>query len=170
MSAPVTASIPGARPAMLGGVLDFLRLVWAVDHGLQRLSRQLEMTLGITTAQRLVIRIVGRFPGIPAGHLAGLLQVHPGTLTGIVKRLERQALVSRRSDPRDGRRTLLGLTERGRLLDAMHPGTVEAAIETVFEHTPNDKLQSAREVLESIAASLRSASASPVSKDSGRRR
>jgi DNA-binding MarR family transcriptional regulator len=143
-----------AFPA-LGEVLDFLRLLWAVDHELQRTSRRMEDRLGITAPQRLVIRIVGRFPGIPAGHLAKLLHVHPGTLSGILKRIESKGLIRRRSDPRDGRRTLLGLTRAGRVLDVDAEGTVESAIQHALEHTPREKLDAAREVLESIALALR---------------
>lgn len=146
------------RPPLpaLGGLLDFMRLIWAVDHGLQRVSKRMETTLGVTGPQRFVIRIVGRFPGIPAGHLAGLLHVHPSTLTGILKRLERRGLVRRRSDARDGRRSLLGLTDRGRLFDVETEGTVEAAIQQTLDRTPAEKIQAARDVLVSIAEGLSS--------------
>jgi MarR family transcriptional regulator, organic hydroperoxide resistance regulator len=152
---------PGDRSPLpaLGDVLDFLRLIWAVDHGLQRASRQMEMTRGITSPQRLVIRIVAKFPGIPAGHLARLLHIHPGTLTGIVQRLERQRVLRRRPDPRDGRRSLLGLTDKGLSLELETEGLVEAAVRRVMERTPPEKLQAAREVLESLAMCLATPSA-----------
>ena len=59
----------------LGAVLDFMRLLWAVDHSLQSASKRMESTFGITGPQRLVVRIVGRFPGIAAGREAGCLVV-----------------------------------------------------------------------------------------------
>ncbi len=34
----------------LGKVLDFLRLLWAVDHGLNRTSKRMEVELGVTGA------------------------------------------------------------------------------------------------------------------------
>lgn len=142
----------------LGEVLDTLRLIWAVDHELQRTSRQMERSLGVTAPQRLVIRIVGRFPGIPAGALAKLLHVHPGTLSGILKRLEKRGLLQRRDDPGDRRRSLLGLTDRGRTLDAEAAGTVEAAIAQVIAHTEPDKLAATREVLQSLSRALVSSS------------
>lgn len=145
-----------AQPALpaLGEVLDFMRLIWGVGHALERTSKRMEATLGVTGPQRLVIRLVGRFPGIPAGHLAKLLHVHPSTLTGIVKRLESQGVVRRRSDPRDGRRSLLGLTDRGRELDVETEGTVEAAIQQTLARTPPAKLEAARDVLASITDAL----------------
>lgn len=144
------------RPPLpaLGEVLDFMRLLWQVDHALQRTSKRMETTLGVTGPQRLVIRIVGRFPGSPAGHLARLLHVHPSTLTGILKRLERQGLIGRRADARDRRRSLLGLTDKGRLFDVQTEGTVEAAIQRALERSAHDKVQAAREVLASIAETL----------------
>lgn len=138
----------------LGEVLDFLRLIWAVDHGLHRASKRSEAELGLTGPQRLVLRIVGRFPGIPAGHLARLLHVHPSTLTGVLQRLEQHGLIKRRADPRDARRSLLGLTEKGRRMDRRGEGAEEAAIRGALERTAPDKLKAAREVLERISGIL----------------
>lgn len=144
------------RPSVpvLGEVLDFMRLIWEVDHALQRTSKRMESTLGVTGPQRFVIRIVGRFPGIPAGHLAEILHVHPSTLTGILKRLERQGLIRRRLDARDRRRSLLGLTDKGRRFDVGAEGTVEAVIQHAIERTPSRKFDAARELLSTIAEAL----------------
>src|SRR2546430_1703441 len=71
----------------LGPVLDFMRLLWSVDHSLQSVSKRMEGTLGVTGPQRVVIRMVGQFPSISAGDVAALLHIHPSTLTGVLKRL-----------------------------------------------------------------------------------
>ena len=144
------------RPSVpaLGEVLDFMRLIWEVDHALQRTSKRMETTLGVTGPQRFVIRIVGRFPGIPAGHLAEILHVHPSTLTGILKRLDGQGLIRRRLDARDRRRSLLGLTDKGRRFDVGAEGTIEAAIQHALERTPPRKIEAARELLSTIAGTL----------------
>lgn len=151
-----SAKEPALEPALprLGEVLDFMRLIWLVDHALQRRSKRMVAEVGVTGPQRLVLRIVGRFPGIPAGHLARLLHVHPSTLTGVVKRLDRQALVRKRLDPRDGRRVLLSLTDAGRAADDRADGTVEAAIERVLGRLPAAEIEAASRVLSAIAASL----------------
>ncbi|MBI4512149.1 MAG: MarR family transcriptional regulator [Deltaproteobacteria bacterium] len=142
------------KPPPLGDVLDFMRLTWAVDHALQRASKRMEAILGVTGPQRFVIRIVGRFPGITAGHLASLLCVHPSTLTSLIRRLERQGLVRRRSDPRDLRRSLLGLTEKGRVVDAETVGTIELAVERVIRAAPREKLEASRDILAALASAL----------------
>ncbi len=138
----------------LGEVLEFLRLVWAVDHGAQSTSRRMEATLGVTGPQRFAMRLVGRFPGITAGQLAELMRVHPSTMTGILKRLELKGLLSRRENPRDRRRSFLGLTEAGRMLKEAKSGTVEAAVQETLETFPPEKIAAAREVLQSLADAL----------------
>src|SRR5216110_3297181 len=120
----------------LGAVLDFMRLLWAVDHALQSASKRMEASFGITGPQRLVVRIVGRFPGIAAGRVAEILHVHPSTLTGILKRLEARGVLQRRSDPRDARRALFGLTAKGRKLDTVRTGAVELAVRRVITVDP----------------------------------
>jgi DNA-binding MarR family transcriptional regulator len=143
----------------LGEVLDFMRLIWAVDHALQRTSKQMERTIGVTGPQRLALRIVGRFPGISAGDLARLLHVHPSTLTGVLARLEQHGSIRRRADPRDRRRTLLGLTGRGRRFDVATEGTIEAAVTRALADISPRKFQAAREVLLAITESLEGSAA-----------
>src|SRR5438067_4845878 len=137
----------------LGAVLDFMRLLWAVDHSLQSASKRMEASFGITGPQRLVVRIVGRFPGIAAGRVAEILHVHPSTLTGILKRLEARGVLQRRSDPRDARRALFGLTNKGRKLDTVRTGVVEQAVRRVLGTDPA-KVAAAQEVLFALSEEL----------------
>jgi MarR family transcriptional regulator, organic hydroperoxide resistance regulator len=146
-------SLEGSNPR-LGEVLDFMRLIWALDHSLQKASKRMNATIGVTGPQRLVIRILARFPGIAAGQVARLLHVHPSTLTGVLKRLEREGLIRRRPDPSDGRRASLGITDRGRRVDAVRAGTVEAAVRRVLSNTPRAKVATARQLLITLAEAL----------------
>jgi DNA-binding MarR family transcriptional regulator len=138
----------------LGTVLEFLRLIWAVHHGLEKTSKRMDVKMGITGPQRLVLRIVRRFPGIPAGQLAQILHVHPSTLTGVLKRLEGRGLIERRADPRDARRASLGLTARGRRLDDAAGGTVESAVTDVLDAVGSADAHAAGRVLRKLAEAL----------------
>lgn len=138
----------------LGTVLDFMKILWALDHGLDKVSKRMESVLGITGPQRLVIRIVGRFPGINAARLAQIMQLHPSTITCIVKGLERRGLITRTADTHDGRRLNLVLTGEGRLFDRHNEGTIEATVEKVLSETPADKVESARDFLQQLARAL----------------
>jgi DNA-binding MarR family transcriptional regulator len=151
---PAAAAALRSAPPPLGEVLDFMRLMWALDHALQKASKTMKTRVGVTGPQRLAIRLIARFPGMPAGQLAALLHVHPSTLTGILRRLERQGLVRRRPDPRDGRRAFLGITEKGRRVDEAVQGTVEAAVQRVIEGAPRQTIEHAREVLAELADAL----------------
>lgn len=138
----------------LGPALDFLRLIWAVDHGLQRMSKWMEQWMGITGPQRLVIRIVGKFPEISAGHLAAVLHIHPSTLTGILKRLEARGLVTRRIDGRDARRSLIALSDKGSHLDVESEGTIEATVNGIISRLPEAQSDVVRTALRDLAEAL----------------
>jgi DNA-binding MarR family transcriptional regulator len=151
---PQTAENGPVRPSDLGQAFEFMRALWAVDHQLQSASKRLEVSAGVTGPQRMVIRLVGRFPGISAGQVSELLHLHPSTLTGILKRLERSGLVQRRPDPADGRRALLVLSARGRTIDAVRGGTVEAGVRRALARLSPRAVTVAREVLEALSDEL----------------
>lgn len=131
-------------------------MLWELDHALRLASKGMNATLGVTGLQRLVIRLVGRFPGLTAGDLATLLHVDPSTLTGVLERLGRQQLIVRNVDETDRRRALFSLTEDGRRLDRTRKGTVEAAVLRALQGQPRARLASARQVLVAIAKELAS--------------
>jgi DNA-binding MarR family transcriptional regulator len=138
----------------VGEALELLRLVWAVDHALQRRSKWMAAALGITGPQRLVIRIIGRFPSIHASLLAEILHLHPSSLTALLKRLERRRLIKRRPDERDRRRSLLGLTREGQVFNREMHGTIEAALQRTLRSTAARDLDGARIVLDRFAREL----------------
>ena len=119
-------------------------------------------SLGITGPQRLVIRIIGRFPSIHARQLTDILHLHPSSLTALVKRLERRNLVRRWPDERDRRRWLLGLTRQGQALNRETPGTIEAAVQEMLTTTTRDDLDVTRAVLGKLARELDGGSRSRV--------
>jgi DNA-binding MarR family transcriptional regulator len=140
--------------ADLPDVLKFMQLPWAVVHGVERLSKRMAADIGVTGPQRLVLRVVGLFPGISAGDLATVLLVHPSTLTGVLQRLVAQRLLARFDDPTDRRRAVLRLTKRGRRLNAARQGTVEAAIAQALQGISDRDLMATKRVLERVADHL----------------
>jgi DNA-binding MarR family transcriptional regulator len=138
----------------LRGALEFLQCLWRTSHALERRSRRMEKAIGVTAPQRLVLRVLGRFPGITAGQLARALHVDPGTLSANLRRLEARGLVVRRRDPIDTRRVTLGLTSRGRALDVQQAATVEAAADALLAATSTRDLVATVRVLDRFAALL----------------
>ena len=117
-----------ARPQLSGHTLRFMRRLWELVHALAVRSKRMGRTLGVTGPQRLVIRVVGQSPGATASEISDLLGLHPSTLTGVLARLENQALLQRRVDAADRRRARFRLTPAGRRIDRERKGTVEAAV------------------------------------------
>jgi MarR family transcriptional regulator, organic hydroperoxide resistance regulator len=151
---PQAFPVAAKEPAQGGGVLDFLRLLWAIDHALQKHSRRMTRELGVTGVQRLAIRVLGRYPELTPGQLAGLLHLHPSTVTGIVQRLQRGGFVLRRVDRTDHRRCRLALTAKGRAIDARRGGTVEAELEAALQKIEPAALVIAERVLTGIGEQL----------------
>ena len=147
-------SATSREPSALGVALDFMRLLWAVDHGLQRRSKRMEVELGVTGMQRIVIRLIGRYPEIAAGRLADLVHVHPSTLTGVLRRLVERGFVHRERDPEDARRSRFVLLPAGAQIDAQQAGTVEAAVRRALARIPPETIDAARTVLAVLAEEL----------------
>jgi MarR family transcriptional regulator, organic hydroperoxide resistance regulator len=140
--------------ADLDPVLQFMRLMWSVDHGLHKVSKRMASAIGLTGPQRLAIRIIGRAPGMAAGELAALMHLDPSTVTGILRRLEEGRMISRRVDPADARRTRLALTSRGREIDRRSAGTIEAVVRRTLASLAPHQLEAASQVLTALATQL----------------
>jgi DNA-binding MarR family transcriptional regulator len=149
-----SASHSAADDDLLGDVLQFMRLMWAVDHQLQSVSKRMAAVIGLTGPQRLSVRLIGRVPGVSAGELASLLHLDPSTVTGIVRRLEEAKMIERTRDEDDARRSRLRLTARGREVDRRSSGTVEAAVRRVLATASPHDLAAAARVLGALAGEL----------------
>ncbi len=143
--------------AVLGPGLDFLRELWALDHALQKLSKRMERTVGVSGPQRLALRLVARFPGLPAGRLARLLHLHPSTVSGLVKRLHDRGFIARSSDGPDRRRSQLRITPAGIELLSHPQATIESAVLAALREVPPRRIETALKVLATVSVSLASA-------------
>jgi DNA-binding MarR family transcriptional regulator len=138
----------------LGKPLELLEHLWRVDHAMQRVSTRMSREIGVTGPQRLIIRCVGRYPGLTASQLATLLHVDRGTVSAALNRLEDRGLVERRSDPLDKRRVTLGLTPEGRALDQPSEHTIESTVEQLLKTATASDLAAASRVLAALAEAL----------------
>lgn len=138
----------------LGEVLGFLQLLWDVAHELESVSKRLRATVGVTGPQRLVVRLVAHYGRPSPGELAEALRVHPSSLTGVLRRLERSGLVRRTRDPEDGRRSIVTLTSKGQRLNDRHAGTAESAVRRALKALPARDLAATRAVLRHVADEL----------------
>lgn len=138
----------------LDPTLTFMRLMWSVDHGLQKISKRMSSSIGLTGPQRLAVRVIGRSPGIAAGEVAALMHLDPSTVTGIIRRLVERRMIVRLVDPADARRVRLQLTEKGRVVDRRSAGTVEAAVRRTLAQLSPEEIEAASRMLTLLASRL----------------
>jgi DNA-binding MarR family transcriptional regulator len=134
--------------------LDFMRLLWRIEHRLQSRSKQMEAAIGVTGPQRLVLRIVDRYPGLSAGELARIIRLHPSTLTGVLQRLVEKGLLAREGDRSDRRRVQLRIQPSAKRYTRRSDGTIESDIARVLSRVPVRHVDNTRTVLSAIAAAL----------------
>lgn len=74
--------------------------------------------LGLSYARLELLRLLSftRDGALPMASASARLQVHPTSVTSLVHRLEKDALVRREAHPSDGRATLVVVTDAGRQL------------------------------------------------------
>lgn len=142
------------RPVDDPETLATLERLWALDHGLQAVSRAMLSRIGVTAPQRFVLRMIGHEQGLTAGTLARRLHDHPSTLTAVLRRLVDQGLVSRRDDPADQRRVRLHLTTAGARVDQVREGTVEAAVRAALGRMSAEEAAAFRGALLVVAEEL----------------
>jgi DNA-binding MarR family transcriptional regulator len=134
--------------------LDFMRLLWRIEHSLQSRSKHMEAAIGVTGPQRLVLRVVDRYPGLSAGELARIIRLHPSTLTGVIQRLVEKELLQRVADTGDRRRQLLRVRREARRYTRRSEGTIESDIARVLSRLSAVDVRCTRRVLTAIATAL----------------
>lgn len=142
------------RPPSDDDPLAFLEILWALDQGLNTVSKHMLATQGITGPQRAVIRMIGRFPGLTAREIAARAHHHPSTLSIILRRLAKEGHVVRASDPADQRRVRLVLSSSGRRIDEKREGNVEAAVRMTLARLSPTQIEGAKTLLRTLVEEL----------------
>ncbi len=105
---PYTSDLPAYMPT--------LRQLMRCTQAFERYSGAHIRQLGLTESQFDVIATLGNTHGMTCKELGERTLITKGTLTGVLDRMEARALVSRRTDPDDARRTHITLTRTGATL------------------------------------------------------
>jgi DNA-binding MarR family transcriptional regulator len=134
-----------------------LRTLWGLNHAIEVTSKRMEATLGVTAQQRIIVRLLGTYPGISASEIAELLHVHRATVSVALNRLEARGIAKRVRDLADSRRVRLTLTRKGKALDVRASGTVESAVDHVLEHVGSRELTVMRRTIVALVTALQSA-------------
>jgi DNA-binding MarR family transcriptional regulator len=103
MSEPSATKVEQAADELHSAAIHLLRLV-----------REEDVASGVTAARLSALSVVVFAGPVTLGRLASAEQVRPATISGIVSGLEREGLVRRRRDARDGRVQWVQATAKGR--------------------------------------------------------
>ena len=106
---------------------------------------------GLTFAryEALVLLVFSSRGSLPLGKMGERLQVHPTSVTSIVRRLESAGLVARRAHPEDGRAVLAEITPAGReLVEAATRDLVDAGF--ALDALSDDELESLSALLKPV--------------------
>jgi DNA-binding MarR family transcriptional regulator len=124
MTEPTTSDARRAgEPRLADALVQFAHLI---DHLFADASR----ANGLTPQQaQLLCELMPRPLGMT--ELTGLLNVERSTMTGLVDRVERRALVKRAPDPNDRRAIQIALTAKGRRLAMKSYGAVTAKVDAL---------------------------------------
>jgi MarR family transcriptional regulator, organic hydroperoxide resistance regulator len=142
------------HPFPLEPALDFLQHLWALNHLLERNSLLLEKRLGVTAQQRLILRCLGKYPGMTASQLAAVLHLDRGTISVSLRRLMKKRLVVGKRNRHDRRRVALTLTAGGRRLDRPAVGSVEHAVEQLSRKVGQAPMNRTKRLLRQLSDEL----------------
>lgn len=129
--------------------------VYAASRAMALAYRPLLAPLGLTYPQYVAMLVLWEQDACSLKELGSRLQLDSGTLTPLIKRLERQGLVRRQRAAGDERLLEITLTEAGRALEA---AAVEIPAQLVCRLGLGslDELHALRQTLRSITSSIRS--------------
>lgn len=117
---------------------DLLRLdqqlcfpLYAATNLLQRIYRPLLAPLGLTYSQYLVMLLLWEQEPASISRLRDCLYLDIGTISPLLKRMERAGFITRQRDVGDERRVLIALTARGRSLRSKAAAIPVALVELI---------------------------------------
>ena len=103
-------------------VINNIRRVFQVFNDY---SKKAKRDAGLTGPQLWAIKMIAENAPLNVSELARLMFVQPGTVVGILDRLEKMGLTSRNRSQQDRRVVSIDLTEQGRELIARAPEVVQ---------------------------------------------
>ncbi|HEY8566547.1 MAG TPA: MarR family transcriptional regulator [Beijerinckiaceae bacterium] len=133
-------SQPAFDPLSLDAQLCFA--VYSTAHAFTAAYKPFLEPLGLTYPQYLVLIVLWGGDGISVGEIGDKLHLDSGTLTPILKRMEKAGLVRRSRNPEDERQLKVELTPEGRAIrEKVRPAREQVVCTLGGDETPIGKLR-----------------------------
>jgi MarR family transcriptional regulator, organic hydroperoxide resistance regulator len=146
---------PSSQPFTIDGQLCFA--LHSASRAMTACYRQGLEELGLTYSQYAVMLVLWQHDAVSMGSLCEQLHLDSGTLSPLLKRLEKQGRITRRRRPEDERTLEIACTEQGRAL-CEQARSVQRDVE-LATGMAGPELTALREQLTELAERLRTATA-----------
>lgn len=127
--------------------------VYSAAHAFNRAYKPLLDALGLTYPQYLVMMLLWERNGQTVKELGARLDLDSGTLSPLLKRLEKLGMISRARDENDERQVVITMTEKGKNARKEALSHVAPAIGTLISCGVDDMTE-LREALERLKNAL----------------
>ena len=138
---------------MLPESLQFLRLIWAFQNGLEQTSEAMASSIGVTARQRFALRIAGLVPHQTAEQLSEMLGVARSVVDAEVAQLLTLGLLAN-LPAAPGASAQVAVTQLGAATNAAWDGTVESAVSRALDAANPYERAAFRRMLERVTTNL----------------
>ena len=106
------------------------KIIQAIDMN----SKKLVKRVGLTGPQLVILQEISSLGEVSVGEVARAVSLSQATLSGILSRMEKRGLLSRRRSQQDKRRVLVSITDNGKQVLEDAPPLMQEAFVDKFEN------------------------------------
>ena len=128
-SPPSTPAADAMRTNSDNVMIALRKIIQAIDMN----SKKLVKRVGLTGPQLVILQEISNHGEVTAGEIARAVSLSQATLTGILERMEKRGLLSRRRSDHDKRRVMVRITNDGRRVLEDAPPLMQEAFVDEFE-------------------------------------
>jgi len=150
-------NIKEARSEQIDQYLERIFLVLRnIAHLSSIYSKYLQKNFDVTTSQLLCLRALAHKDGLSAGEIGRRIFIKPGTITGLIDRLEVKGLVRRTRVHKDRRVINVEITQAGRDLVASAPVPVQSLLAINLKKLSLEEVERMTQALELLLKLMQS--------------
>jgi len=150
-------NIQEARSEQIDQYLERIFLVLRnIAHLSSIYSKYLQKNFDVTTSQLLCLRTLAHEDGLSAGEIGRRIFIKPGTITGLIDRLEAKGLVRRTRVHKDRRVINVEITPEGRDLVRSAPVPVQSLLAINLKKLSLEEVEKMTQTLERLLKLMQS--------------